>query len=514
MSLKNDIFKLKDKIFKIKIFKVYNKQSLFRKYMSVSLVIVFFSFLVLGTILTVVITNYWTNQKITALENRADNIADYLVEKILSNSPMDSNATFYIENEDMDGIQHTLELFAKDSDMDIYILKTNGTSFIVQSNERGVMESGISAPEIARETLMARNYSQMGDLDGVYKSNRFIVARPLRYQQDRIEGDIGVIIVTTDGKDITSFTDMVLRIFILSAVASLALSVLAISVFSYNMVKPLKQMAKAAKQFGKGDFSVRVSETTNDEIGELAVAFNNMAESLASSETTRKSFVANVSHELKTPMTTIAGFIDGILDGTIPPQKHSYYLHIVSDEVKRLSRLVHSMLNLSRIDNGELKINYKSFDLLTTLVTIVITYEREIDKRNIEVRGLDQISPKTVYGDKDLIHQVVYNLIENAVKFTDEGGYIEFDITEDAEKTVFSVKNSGQGIKKEELPLIFDRFYKTDKSRSKDKKGLGLGLYLVRSIIRQHGGEIKAESVYGEYTRFEFYLPKKQEKNT
>lgn len=504
--------KLRNNFFGFKFIRVYNKQSLFIKYMSVSLVIVFFGFLVLGTILTVVITNYWTNEKIRTLENRADSVGNFLVEKILSNSPIDSSTTYYIDSYDMDAIQHTLELFARDTDTDIFVTKMNGEAFIIQSNERIFYESTITLPDIVTQTLISGSYSGTGKLGGIYKSDRFIVARPLSYRRGTVEGDIGVVIVTASGKDITSFTDMILRIFILSAVASLALSILAISIFSYNMVKPLKQMAKAAKQFGKGDFSVRVKETTNDEIGELAVAFNNMADSLASSETIRKSFIANVSHELKTPMTTIAGFIDGILDGTISPEKHSYYLHIVSDEVKRLSRLVQSMLNLSRIDNGELKINYNRFDLLTILVTTVITYEQEIDKRNIEVRGLDSISPKFVYGDKDLIHQVVYNLIENAVKFTDEGGYIEFGIRENSEATVFRIKNSGQGIRKEELSLIFDRFYKTDKSRSRDKKGLGLGLYLVRSIIHLHGGEIKADSVYGEYAVFEFSLPKKQDK--
>ncbi len=504
--------KLRNNFFRFKFVRVYNKQSLFLKYMSISLVIVFFSFLVLGTILTVVITNYWTNEKITTLEKRADSVGNFLVEKILSNSPTSSSSTYFIDSEDMNIIQNTLELFARDTDTDIFVAKTNGDVFITQSNERIFYNNNISMPDVVRETLTFGTYSKTGNLGGIYKSDRFIVARPLNYKRGMVEGTIGVIIVTVSGKDITGFTDMILRIFILSAVASLALSILAISIFSYNMVKPLKQMARAAKQFGKGDFTVRVNVTTNDEMGELAVAFNNMADSLASSETIRKSFIANVSHELKTPMTTIAGFIDGILDGTIAPEKHNYYLRIVSDEIKRLSRLVHSMLNLSRIDNGELKINYNRFDLLTTLVTIVITYEQELDKRNIEVRGLDSISPKFIYGDKDLIHQAVYNLIENAVKFTNEGGYIEFNITENSNQTLFTIKNSGQGIKKEELSLVFDRFYKTDKSRSMDKKGLGLGLYLVKSIIHLHGGEIKADSVYGEYTIFGFSIPKKQDK--
>ena len=170
------------------------------------------------------------------------------------------------------------------------------------------------------------------------------------------------------------------------------------------------------------------------------------------------------------------------------------------------------MLDLSRLDSGEMKLNYQKFDLLSILVTIIITFEHEIENKHIEIKGLDTISPKFVYGDRDLIHQVIYNLIENAVKFTNENGYIEFNITENSEQTDFFVKNSGMGIKQSEISLVFDRFYKTDKSRSKDKKGLGLGLYLVRSIIRMHGGDITAKSEYGEYCEFDFYIPKKQDK--
>ena len=364
--------------------------------------------------------------------------------------------------------------------------------------------------DVISTTISDGRYFARTTLEGIYYTEKYVAAYPIYYTGNN--EIYGIVIVSTDTSDVSIFTDMVLKLFILSAIAALGVSFLAIGLFSYNLVKPLKQMTQAAKQFAKGDFSVRVSETSNDEIGELAVSFNNMAESLSSSEVTRRSFIANVSHELKTPMTTIAGFIDGILDGTIPPEKNTYYLQIVSEEVKRLSRLVKSMLDLSRLDNGELKLNCKTFDLLSTLVTILITFEQEIDKKNIEVRGLENISPKKIYGDKDLIHQIVYNLIENAVKFTDEGGYIEFDITENNSRTDFMIKNSGTGIKKTEIPLVFDKFYKTDKSRSKDKKGLGLGLYLVRSIIRLHGGDITADSVYGEYTEFKFYIPKKGKK--
>ena len=478
--------------------KFYARRSLFRKYMNVSVLIVFFSFLVLGTILTLAISTYWTAEKLNVLDSRAENVAKFIKEDVSINQPITADATRTLTLNNVKEIDKFLNFFASEVGGDIAITDVSGRTQIavnaidskpkysstVEEKNNGQnsgndenQNSGEEefeeeytdgriplderiAPEVIQETIEQGQYFSKTTLGGIYQTERYVAARAITYNNDR--DVMGVVIVTTDASDVSIFTDMVLKIFILSAIASLGVSILAIGLFSYNLVKPLKQMAQAAKQFAKGEFSIRVSETSNDEIGELAVAFNNMAESLATAEGTRRSFVANVSHELKTPMTTIAGFIDGILDGTIPPEKHQYYLHIVADEVKRLSRLVHSMLNLSRIDNGELKINYKKFDLLSVLVTIIITFEQEIDKRNIDVRGLDKISPKNIYGDKDLIHQVVYNLIENAVKFTNEGGFIEFNITENSIQTDFSVKNSGTGIKKSEIPLVFDKFYKTD----------------------------------------------------
>lgn len=485
----------------------YAKKSLFKKYINVSLLLVFLSFLILGIILILTITNYWSNEKRVLLDNRAESIANFIRSNVAINQSIDGKTDSVSINR-ADSITDFLKLYANDFDVDIIVTNVNSKSILVVSHDNQIDVNMIIAPDIVQSTMNNSSYFAKGTLGGLYKSDRYISARPIYYNNGN---DImGVVFVTTDTSDISSFTDMILKLFILSAFAALAISFLGIGIFSYNLVRPLKQMSQAAKQFGKGDFSVRVNETSNDEIGQLAVAFNNMAESLSSSEQIRKSFVANVSHELKTPMTTIAGFIDGILDGTIPPEKQSYYLHIVSDEIKRLSRLVRSMLDLSRIDSGELKLNYQSFDLLSTLVTVIITFEQEIDKKNIEIRGLDLITQKMVYADKDLIHQVVYNLIENAVKFTNEGGYIEFQINESFERTDFIIKNSGHGIEKSEIGLIFDRFYKTDKSRSKDKKGLGLGLYLVRSIIRLHGGDITADSVLGEYCEFDFYIPKKQ----
>ena len=483
------------------------------------MIIVFLSFLMLGIVLMVILSNYWTNLQISDLESKTQALAGYAVDQYRVSTNAKGEVTLS-QVQDKTVFQDTLNNTSNINNVDIIILDPNGNVYAASNPEQHKYHPGSKiGPSVTDMAAKTGKYSAKGTLDGIYDTDHYIVAMPLMlHQNEDIVGkyasnyNVGFIIVTSDDPIVTNLAEMVLRWFILSSVVALLLSILAISVASYNMVKPLKQMAEAVKAFGKGDFSVRIKETTNDEIGELAVSFNNMAESLSSSETTRRSFVANVSHELKTPMTTISGFIDGILDGTIPPEKHSYYLDIVSSEIKRLSRLVHSMLNLSRIDNGELKINYQTFDIFNTLVTIVITFEYEIEKKNIDIRGLDNIKSTIAYGDKDLLHQVIYNLIENAVKFTDEGGYIEFGITETSSRINFRIKNSGQGIKNSELPLIFERFYKTDKSRSKDRNGLGLGLYLVRSIIRKHGGEISASSEYGSYTEFQFYIPKRLDK--
>lgn len=211
-------------------------------------------------------------------------------------------------------------------------------------------------------------------------------------------------------------------------------------------------------------------------------------------------------------MTTIAGFIDGILDGTIPPQRQSYYLNIVTVEIRRLSRLVQTMLALSRIDSGEFKMNKQRFDLTGIIISTLLTFEQKIEQRKIRVQGLEEAESLFVDGDPDMLHQVVYNLVENAVKFTDEGGYIRLTLTDLPDKTVLEIKNSGQGIAPEEISHIFERFYKTDKSRSQDKNGMGLGLYIVKTILRLHGGDITASSVVGQYCAFTLWLPKEKDK--
>ena len=196
-----------------------------------------------------------------------------------------------------------------------------------------------------------------------------------------------------------------------------------------------------------------------------------------------------------------------MLDGTISEDKYDYYLRIVSDEVKRLSRLVTGMLNMSKLEAGEMQINLKQFDISADIFKTLLSFERKINDKDIEIVGLDKMESMIVSADEDMMMQVIYNLIDNAVKFTPQNGYIEFKTYHDKENLFVSIKNSGAGIEREEADKIFERFYKIDKSRSYDVKGAGLGLYLVKSIVELHGGQIVCKSKLNEYTQFVFWLP-------
>ena len=281
----------------------------------------------------------------------------------------------------------------------------------------------------------------------------------------------------------------------------------AIYAMTYRLTKPIKLMSEAAKAMAKGDFSKRIPVMSDDEIGELSVSFNQMTNSLVQLEGMRKSFVANVSHELKTPMTTIGGFIDGILDGTIEPEKRNYYLGIVSDEIKRLSRLVQSMLSMSKLESGEFVLKPELFDFRELLCTIVISQEQRIESKSLNITGLDEIESVSVKADRDLIYQVIFNLLDNAIKFTDDSGTIDFKVKTDSKKLSFTITNTGKGIPENELPNVFERFYKVDKSRSANKNSTGLGLYIVKTILKAHGGGIVVTSKENSFTSFNVTLP-------
>jgi len=331
-----------------------------------------------------------------------------------------------------------------------------------------------------------------------------------------LKKDLGKIIAINAFKGEDSSDKIVPKVItttLLGGVIAMVVLFIIVFICTYKASRPISQMTNATKRYAEGDFSERIPVERDDEIGELTTSFNRMATALSITENSRRAFVANVSHELKTPMTTIGGFIDGIVDGTIPPEKQDYYLKIVSSEVKRLSRLVNQMLNLSRIEEGKTQVNPTEFNISKQLVDTILTFEKHIVDKGIGITGLDTLDAIYLYADEDMINQVIYNLVENAIKFTPQNGRIDFHIEETNNNVSISVGNTGDGIPSEQLPRIFERFYKVDSSRSYDKKGAGLGLYLVKTLVELHGGQVNVSSTEGEYTQFSFSLPKKNKEN-
>ncbi len=476
------------------------RKSLFRKYLVLISVIVFCSFIIMGGVFFVSMSDYWVGDKLDTLKDNVEVISRYVGSKTIKKA--DNSYELPVE------AQTFAIAFSQSAQADVFITGKDG-AIIFCSEQTGCGHVGQVVPEATMAAAIKGSYNGVGRLGGIYREEHYVVGTPLTFLEDNGEKNvIGAAFIASSAESFTMFRKDMLRNFIFAAIFATFISFAAASIMSYRMVLPLREMSAAAANFGKGDFSRRVRVVRNDEVGELAVAFNNMASSLSAGESMRRSFVANVSHELKTPMTTIAGFIDGILDGTIPPEKQKQYLSIVSSEIKRLSRMVRSMLDLSRIDSGELKLHRIRFDLRETVFNTIIPFEQLIEDKNIRIAGLDEMESVFVDGDPDLLHQVIYNLVENAVKFVDENGRIAVNLQENEKRVLVEISNTGPGIAPDDLPLIFDRFYKTDKSRSMDKNGMGLGLFLVKTIIQLHGGDISVHSVQNQDTTFSFWLPK------
>ena len=309
-----------------------------------------------------------------------------------------------------------------------------------------------------------------------------------------------------DNEKVLGVIEQISNSFTIILALTLAGAMLVCYFLSERTTRPLKVMAQAAREYAQGNFSVRVPEDSHcTEIDELASSFNSMARDLEKLDELTKGFIGNVSHEFKTPMTTIGGFVDGMLDGTIPPDQQEKYLHVISEEVKRLSRMVMRMLDAAKIQSGELLINPAPFDFTEMSSEIILSFEQKITAKQLDV-DVDFADRITVLGDRDQIFRVVYNLVDNAVKFVDQGGRLRMTAYPAGSMCEFSITNTGGGIEPEEIPHLFDRFYKTDRSRSRDRSGAGLGLYIVKNIINMHGGDISVRSDGGE-TEFSFTLP-------
>ena len=362
---------------------------------------------------------------------------------------------------------------------------------------------------VVSQVRNAGSFSGMTNLEGIYADRRYVSARPVSNQLGPLTVIQGMVLVAADASNLSEMWASTATIFFFSAVVVFLISVIASTLTSAYQTRPLNEMAEAARKFGQGEFDVRVTgyEDRCDEVSALAEAFNSMANSLEKVESQRAEFIANVSHELKTPMTTIAGFAEGILDGTIPPEREKEYLQIVVSETRRLSRLVRRMLDLSRLNAlAESTVTaQEAFDLTEVMSQVLISLESKITGRQLDVDVKMPEGKLMVWGDPDAITQVCYNLLDNAAKFAAPGTAITIQIVKKDGKAQTTIRNLGATIPPDELPLLFERFHKADYSRSMDREGVGLGLYIVKTILGSLKENITVSSEDG-VTQFQFTL--------
>lgn len=467
------------------------RKTIFGRIFVSNILIVSFCLVALGALLFTFFHDYTIGEKRETLQEAADYI---------------SELTVYYQDNPSPGTRYMFELglneMARRVGGVVFLADDSGDILVGSHNYREHLRGALPASLLSR--LLSGKYVELGNFGGAFSDTYLIVSEPISYH-----GAVpAASCVAVPMPSITQYRNDIFRTVLLSILVTILLTGIVSYFISRRISRPLKNISVAAKKIARGDFSMEVPVRGDDEIAALSETFNQMTYSLKKLEDMRDGFISSVSHELRTPMTTISGFIEGILDETIPPERQTEYLRIVLAETKRLARLVGELLMVARMEGG-LQLKCEDFDMNEVVRIAILRFESAFTEKNVraDISFDDETCP--LHADRDAIDRVLINLFDNALKFNREGGYVRVAVTQTDAAVTVTVENSGEGISGEDLKMIWDKFYKTDRSRSRDKTGVGLGLYLVKNIISAHGGKIYAESVPDEYTRFTFTLRKK-----
>ena len=475
-------------------------KSVFVRYLITFVLIILLSFFLLALILSYMMKGNSEQMTMQDLEQAAKSVSDLLTEDI-KNTTYLSFPDYVLNNyNDVKGRISAVTRYT--SELYVFVVDTDGNILITDDQ----IADGYLTGNIPGELMAKLNGGETPSREefwSVFSEASFFYSEIIERSTGSCEG---FVIASRPVVKATNFISQTVRTIIMACMWVMTAAIIASYFISERIARPMRDMSRAAKEFAAGHFDVRVAVRGNDEISQLAAAFNNMASDLETLEQTRRTFLANVSHDLRSPMTSIAGFVDGMLDGAIPPEKYRHYLGVISSEVRRLARLVSLLLDISRIQAGERKFNMVSFDICEMARQILISFEQRIDEKKLDVEFECDEDNMFVIADTDAIHQIIYNICDNAIKFSFDGGLYRISIHYKDKKVVFSVYNEGIGISKEDLPYVFERFYKADKSRGMDKTGVGLGMYISRTIIEAHNETIKVNSEQGKYCEFVFTL--------
>lgn len=417
-----------------------------------------------------------------------------------------TSASYSSDGSDMPTLKLYIVSVAKGTGNTIMIADTSG-EIQLSSELSGDSYTGLRvSDQLLQELESGSDINRLDTLGGVFPSKQYVVAAPVESSESGER--LGYVFVSNRLDNILAAWNQLLNIIVAIGLSVFVIVLLMAMLYWRRMSRPLDEISAASRKFARGDFSVRVKqvEDPENELGALIDSFNKMADSLESAEKRRSEFISNISHELRTPMTTIGGFADGLLDGTIPEEDSVKYLTAIRDETDRLSRLVRNMLDASRAAAKQDSTQKRTdFDLTELIVQTMLSFETRATAKNLDVDPQLPDDRIMVRADKDAITRVIYNLIDNAVKFANKGSCITIRLYKDDEKAYVAIKDEGETIPPDDLPYIFDRFHKSDRSRSIDKDGVGLGLYLVKQIINEHDQDIAVRSENGT-TEFTFTL--------
>lgn len=486
-------------------------KSLFGKVLSIMILVLLISFGVTGILVSMGFKGILTDQKIHQLDSAGTQVLNALDFQLRQQNLI----------RDADYVNSVMQTVAKDTNSIIWIVSDDGTMVLYTEIPRTVgkklvkgVDGRFQLPDDRQiESTKGLQIYKNGDFFGLFKDTgtkwitlkrNFVIREMPPYFADIR----GFVLVFSESPEIYQMQYSILWVFLLSGAIGTLVAFFFVLVLSRRFVTPLNQMKAAARRIASGEFTERIRVAGSVEITELAVSFNNMVDALKNLEMMRRDFISNVSHELRTPITTIKGFVDGIMDEVIPPEKHKFYLAIVQDEIKRMQMLVNDLLDLAKMQAGEKTLNITRFDVNELVRRCVISLQQMFIEKDLEFTAEFETERMFVNADRDAIQRVLLNLLQNAIKFTDSGGMVTVRTSSQKESVITSVEDTGRGIPKAEVPFVFDRFYKTDKSRSLDKSGVGLGLAIVRSIILSHGETIDVESEEGRGSRFTFTLRK------
>ncbi len=400
----------------------------------------------------------------------------------------------------LDEMYRSLQAVASGDDADIRIIDTRGevilnTSVPYDEDERATIEGF----DYAR---FGPKYYEVSTFFHQYKSRHLTVMLPIAANMTTV----GYFAISTPLTHIERLTNRMLTDMYIVSIVNFCLSLFILFLFTVAVYRPLGKITEGAKEFASGNLGHRIRISSNDEMGYLADTMNFMADELKKNTDYQRKFIANVSHDFRSPLTSIKGFSEAMCDGTIPPEMHERYLKIISGETERLEKLTRSVLTLNSMDQDNVILNLTDFDINAVLRSTAAVFEGSCRKRKISIKLVLLGEKLMVRADREKIEQVIYNLLDNAVKFSERNSEIELETAEKHGKCVVTVRDHGCGIPKDHLTHIWDRFYKADSSRGKDRSGTGLGLSIVKEIISAHNQTISCVSTENVGTAFTFTL--------